>query len=318
MQASPATNETRLPRAVLERSRLIEERIRARSEPGTDPASDAPPAPPSATNANPAETDPPPPPPAPPTDPRENDPAYWKQRFKVTEGVLRSERADRINSERALTQQITELQAQNRELQANAAPTEIDLGQYLTKEQLETLGEDEAKAVASVAHRAAQAAVQKVVDAQIKPLHTQQAADAETAAREARQHFVDKLIELVPDFQEVDETDGWKAWLAEDDPATGVQRQRLLDVHVEKQNAAGVAKMFGAYKATLAPPPAPPVAPNGNGAIPNGELPPANPRALMPPSPAEVRDFYKRASLGKVKDQERKEFEARLRLRAGG
>lgn len=315
MQAPQPTNEVRLPRAVLERSRLLEERIKAR-EPGTDPAPDAPPAVPSAEAATTAETDPPQPP-APPADPRETDPAYWKQRFKVTEGVLRREREERIASERALNQRITELQAQNRELQANAPPAEIDLGQYLTKEQLETLGEDEAKAVASVAHRAAQAAVQKIVDAQIKPLHEQKATDAEAAIREARQRFLDKLIELVPDFEEVDATDGWKAWLADDDPATGVQRQQLLDVHVKKQNAAMVAKMFGAYKATLAPPPAPPVAPNGNGAIPDGEIPPANPKALTRPTPAETRDFYKRAALGKVKDQERKEFEARLSLRAG-
>lgn len=39
MQASPAKNETRLPRAVLKRSAAIEERIKARSEPETpDPA----------------------------------------------------------------------------------------------------------------------------------------------------------------------------------------------------------------------------------------------------------------------------------------
>lgn len=315
MQASPATNETRLPRAVLERSRLIEERIRARGEPETDPAPDAPPAVPSAEAANPGEIEPPPP--APPADPRETDPAYWKQRFKVTEGVLRREREERTAGERTLTQRITELQAQIRELQASAPPTEIDLGQYLTKEQLETLGEDEAKAVASVAHRAAQMAVQKVVDAQIKPLHEQQAADADSELRAARQRFVDKLIELVPDFEEVDASDGWKAWLAEDDPATGVQRQQLLNVHVEKQNAAMVARMFDAYSATLARPPVPPVAPNGSGAIPQGDLPPANPSALMRPTAQEVRDFYKRAALGKVKDQERKEFEARMKLRAG-
>jgi len=316
MQASPATNEVRLPRAVLERSRLLDERIKARSETGTDPAPDAPPAPPSAEAATTAETDPPQPP-APPTDPRETDPAYWKQRFKVTEGVLRREREERIVSERSLTQRISELQAQNRELQASAPPSEIDLGQYLTKEQLETLGEEEAKAVASVAHRAAQMAVQKVVDAQIKPLHDQATADGEAEVRAARQRFVDKLIELVPDFEEVDAADGWKAWLAEDDPATGVQRQQLLNVHVEKQNAAMVARMFDAYKATLTPRPAPPVAPNGNGAIPSGELPPADPSALMRPTAAETRDFYKRAALGKVTDQERKQFEARLRLRAG-
>ena len=82
MQASPAKNETRLPRAVLKRSAAIEERIKARSEPETpDPALPTPASSADPANPNRRKT------PAPPADPRRTAPACWKQRFDATAGV---------------------------------------------------------------------------------------------------------------------------------------------------------------------------------------------------------------------------------------
>ena len=43
-------------------------------------------------------------------------------------------------------------------------------------------------------------------------------------------------------------------------------------------------------------------------------MPPAS-QGLAAPTGDEVKDFYKRSALGKVKDSERVEFEARLKLR---
>ena len=75
MQASQATNETRLPRQVLKRSAEIQARLdaeRAAREPETPPTEGAP------TGVTPT----PPADPAPPAaDPREQDPAYWRHRF---------------------------------------------------------------------------------------------------------------------------------------------------------------------------------------------------------------------------------------------
>ena len=314
MQASQAQNETRLPRAVLKRSAAIRARIDSRSEPGTDPAAPpAPPVDPSATAATSA--DPNSAPAAPPEDPRENDPAYWKQRFNVTAGVLRRERDERTADSARFNRQLTEMQDQIRVLQATAPAAEVDLQQFLLPDQISAIGEDEAKAIVETAIKAAKAEVQKAIDAEIKPLREQRAAEQTQAVTNRKTEFVEKLTELVPDYEAIDTSDGWLTWLAQEDENTGVERQTLLDTHVGRLDAPRAAKMFAAYKATQARP-QPPVAPQGNGAVPDGTPPQADTLGTRPPGNAEVRDYYRRAALGQVKDAERKTFEARLKLRA--
>jgi hypothetical protein len=85
---------------------------------------------------------------------------------------------------------------------------------------------------------------------------------------------------------------------------------------VNKANAVKVASMFAAFLKSKAPA-VPTITPNGSGANPGGE-PPAQPTVAdsTPPSPAEIRAYYTRSSLGKVKEAERAQFEARLKLRA--
>jgi hypothetical protein len=280
------------------------------AEPGTDPVD--PPTPEASTTTPPA--DPPPAPPAPPADPREADPAYWKQRFQVTEGLLKAEREHRKNDAGALRQQVLELQEQVRSLQAAATQaqpaSEVDLGQFFTPEQVEQIGEDEAKAIAQAAMRAATATAKQAIEAEIKPLRDARVEDAKQAAEERKVRFLDALAELVPDYAEIDQRDDWKAWLAADDGAN----QALLDLYISKANPVKVAGLFQGFQKTLEPP-APPVAPRGTGAA-AGNTPPAQP-GLTPPTPAEIRDFYKRSTLKRVSDQERAQFEARLKLRAG-
>ena len=102
-QASGASNETQLPRAVLRRSAAINDRLQARNARQPDLATpEVPKAPEAAVaaDATPPGNPAPAPTPAtpsntPPADPRENDPVYWRHRYKTLEGVLRVERADR-------------------------------------------------------------------------------------------------------------------------------------------------------------------------------------------------------------------------------
>jgi hypothetical protein len=312
MQATPASNETRLPRAVLRRSAAIAERIQARESEAAPAAEPTPPATPSA-EAAPSADPTPSAPAAPPVDPRESDPAYWKQRFKVTEGVLRAERTEREAEAQRFNQQLTELQDQIRTLQASAPEGEIDMGQFLTPEQIDTLGEEEARAVVKAAMNVAQSEVRKVVEAELKPLRDQRQADEASASRNAKVAFVEALTEILPNFGEIDASDGWKLWLTQDDPETGIQRQAILDAHVKKGDAKKVAGMFQKYEKEHALP-QPPVAPSGSGAVPSGDILAANAAGLRPLTAAEIRDFFKRASLGKVTDAERVTFEARRKL----
>lgn len=321
-QASPALNETRLPRAVLRRSAAIQAHLDEQKKqresdasaadpplPATPSAEAAPPVVPSSPTPTPAA--------APAPDPRENDLTYWKQRFNVTAGYLRLERDARAADQAEFNQRLAEKDDQIRVLQEQATtPPTLDLTSVLTKDQIETLGEDEARAVVETAQKVARDAVQKAIEAQVKPLRDAQERGAAKARIDDQAAFLDALAEIVPDFNEVNETDGWKEWLAEDDEVSGVQRQLILDQHVSRRDPKKVAALFNAYKQLAAgATPVPPVSPQGTGATPPGAPPDQKvPRAL---TKAEIREFYKRASIGKVTDAERSEFEARLKLRAG-
>lgn len=325
MQASLASKEKPLPRQILRRSAEIKERFnKAHADPNNPAATAVPQAPvpgtpETATAADPKAGDPPAV--AAPIDPRENDPAYWKQRFQATQGVLRTEKAAAAERETGLHQRIDELTEQVRTLQAAAPQPEADLGEFLTPEQIELLGPDEARTIVNTVLKGAQKEVAKLVEAEIAPLKAAKAQTEQRTQEDLKREFLEKITALVPDFEEVDNSDEWHEWLAEEDPGTGLQRQAALTHHLQRLDAPKVAKMFDAFKAGKPKPPAPPVAPSGSGANAGGNPPVAAPGASgFRPSPAEITAFYKRKSTirkgqpGYVTDEEAREFEKRLKL----
>lgn len=314
MTASQALNETRLPRAVLRRSAEIEARY---AESKSAPAAIA---------ATPAEVTNPPQdltqqPEA--SDPRESDPGYWKQRFKVTEGVLRAERDRHSTAIGALRQQISELQEQARSLQASKTqPDAVEVSAYFSPDQIEQFGEEQCQAMADAAHKAAQKHVQAAVEAEIKPLRDRRKAEEADETTRREQQFSDALTALVPNYLEVDVSPGWLEWLAQDDPSTGIVRQTILDSHVAKRDATKVAGMFKKFAADSKPTAlTPPMAPHGTGGSGGGSAPEESEAAKAGyPSPAEMKDYFKRAGLPAtsryaVSEAERAQFEARLKLK---
>lgn len=321
MQASQAKDSpVTLPRAVLRRSAAIDARIAARNESKPDPTDpNTPPALPNVQAVTPS--DPPALPlaeaTAPAVDPRENDPAYWRQRFNVTAGVLKTERDARKAEAAETNRKLTELQEQVRILQASAPliETKMDLTRFFTPAQIEQFGEEQCEAMAKAANASAQAAVQQAIEAEVKPLREQQERTRTQTVEDRKQAFTDKLTELVPNYAEIDTDPAWLAWLAQDDEATGLERQAILNTHINALNAPKVAKVFTDFLKSKAPRQSPPVVGKGNGAGPSGDAPPVSTAAAKAPTDAEVKDFFKRATLGKVKDTERVEFEARMKLR---
>jgi hypothetical protein len=313
-QTAPSLESTvRLPRAI----RAQSERVRAMTEPPAPAPDDTtPPAAPAPEPAPPIESHPAPEPsqpaaatptPQPPADPRENDPAYWAQRFRVTQGMLERERRDRVADQERSQQQQNELREQLRQAQAaQPANSGVDLSQFFTPEQIEQYGPDQCQTLAHVAIKAAREQTQ----AAMQPIREQQERQQETATREKRNAFFDALGQLVPDYEQVDASEPWRLWLAEHDETTGMVRQDILNRHMTDSRADRVARMFTQFKATLVPQAAPPVAPAGRAGAQQAPMQPQPTKGY--PSAAEIRDFYKRAAIGKVKDAERQEFEARM------
>lgn len=320
--ASPATNEVKLPRAVLRRSAAIEQRIAELKAGATPPET-----PPVVTDpqAPTAETPPPienPVPPAPPADPRESDPAYWKQRFQTADGIARRQASEHKAATVGLNQQVTELQEQVRTLQAAQPVAPTELSKVFSPEDVEKYGEAQCRAMLTAAEAAADGRFQKLVEAEIKPLKDaakQRETDATKQqtdeAEAAKTRFRVDLALAYPKFAEVDVSPGWLAWLDDLDESSGLPRGQILHAHVRNGNVAATARMFKTYEALTAPP-APPVAPHG-GAGDGGGLPSSAAPTIAggAPTDAEVREFYKRSALNKVTREERLAFEARMKLR---
>ena len=308
MPASQASTETRIPRQIQQRVATAVARYAPAEPDASRPAAATDPAtPPAAAPATPAE---------PAADPRHSDPAYWKARFEVTSGMLAAERKAKKDVEDRLTRQITELQTQTRTLQAAVPAAPIDLAEFYTPEEIEKWGAEQCEAMIRGALRAAKKTTDERIAAEVQPLREQRERDDQTAAENSKREFMDKIHEQVPDFDDADPR--WVAWLQEIDPNTDAPRQAVLTIHVTARNAAGCVKVIKAWQASLKTP-TPPITPSGTGAAPgvgDAVMPSAEAvNALVAPTDAEVKDFYKRAALGKVKDAERIAFEARMEKR---
>ena len=95
-------------------------------------------------------------------------------------------------------------------------------------------------------------------------------------------------------------------------------RQEILNAHAGAQNAAKVASMFKRYlKESKPKAPEPPIAPHGTATNAGGSSNDAPAQAQGAPNRAEIKDYYRRAALGKVSDAERVQFEARLKSMHG-
>ena len=250
-------------------------------------------------------------------DPRENDPAYWRQRFNVMQGMLRTQQATHREAVDEKDRVLTELRDRVRALEAkgNSGSDAVDTAMFFTPEQIERFGQDQCEAMAATAIKAARQSAQQLIDSELKPIRDKAKATADNATADKEAEFWEKLAEQAPDWETVDATDAWKEWLAENDPNSGLQRQDILDRHRGALNAIGVAKLFADFKKTKDRP-TPPVAPPRGAAGGANDGQPSNVPALGYPTRQETREFYTKAKLGKVTDKERAAFEARLRSKA--
>jgi hypothetical protein len=324
---SPDSTTIQLPRAVRERSARIAALLEAQRNPAPTPPADAPnpapasPAPPIAVaapttpdpNASTASG-------LPPGDPRENDAGYWRQRAKAVFGMFERSRED----VRGLREQIRELREQLRTKEASApAETPVDLESLFSADERQQYGDEQLKLIARVANKLGTRGVEEAVTRATQPLKDRIEGDKESEAQRKWDQFTTALVTLCPDALDIDKTPEWGVWLQTVDEASGVTYFQQLKAHEGRYDAASVARLFNRYKAdaglgtapnpappAAAPAPKPPVAPRSGGGHGSGELPQA--QVLSAPSKAEIRDFYKRASLNKVTPAEREAFEARL------
>jgi hypothetical protein len=317
-QAPTAKNDTKLPRAVLQRSARIAQLEAERRAAQTEPSVQA--APPSG-NSDAGLPKTPAQPTAPPADPRENDPAYWKQRFQTTAGTLATVKEDRATERRNWQTQFSELQLKIKQLEdqlaASAPPAEVDIADFFSPAEIEKYGEDQCRVMAATAMRATKASVKAAVAAEMQPLQARRTQEEASAAADRRQQFEEALTEHIPNWREIDAASNtpWHTWLLELNPDTGETNQELLTTYVQRGNVKGTASVFSRFRAAVAVPQPPITAPNAG----QGDSPPPPPQVPSTatggyPTQQEIRNHFKQAKLGKLKSSEIVAFEARLKL----
>lgn len=263
------------------------------------------------------------------------DLAYYKHRALTLDGALRSAKEKHKLVVSDLQSQVSTLTEQLREAKDKlAAATPIALEDYFSSDEIETMGEPEARIIASkmaTAVRTAVNAVRAEMKAAAPPPPATPTAPAPAAAPsdDAPDEdpevtaFWNELTRLKPNWEKINEDSRWKAFCGTRDKASGFTVQQLIDTAQRVLNAAAIAKLFTDFETSLnvvETPPQPP-APNGRNA--GGREPGAPP----PPRPAngrpgaeEITEHFKNRSLyfnrpehtKHITDAKHKEFLARL------
>lgn len=302
----------RLPRQVSARA----DRARLLLQPPAPPAAEPPsanadaPAPAQGATASP-------PPDDVPRDPRENDPNYWRQRFNVTKGMWQQEREKMRQEVANRDATIAQLQAEVAHLkQQSTTPAQVDLSKYLSAEEIETLGEDQARTLVAMSERLVADRVRAQFEAQPAALKPKAPATAEPGEKSNAEKFLDGLDEDVPTWRDINEEPEWLAFLRERDDQSGIVRQRIVDMAQADGDHAPVVKLLRQFIAKMNPTatePRPPVVPQGTAAGMSSASPAASVQAAGVPTQTEIREHYKLRKLGKVQPEQAKAFDARVK-----
>lgn len=298
----------KLPKAVQDQLDAAEtlEREMVETPPATQPEDDAPPAP---------EPEPTPQPPAPEPQQPSDDDDSWRVKYLTLQGMHRADVTRLTGEVDALKATVTDLQKQLADTTKPPAPAPEPEAKLLTQADIDAFGPD----MIDVIERAAK----QLVASEIGPLKSELAAVkqenatlkgtvdtvAETQSAQGQNVFVSQLTDAVPDWQKVNIEPAFLAWLGETDPLSGAQRQALLNVAVEAQDAKRVAAIFNAWKATQAPTSPPPPAPKDDltkqiqPGTTHGSTPPA-PTQAKTWSPDEIDKFYRDVARGAYKGRE--------------
>jgi hypothetical protein len=229
------------------------------------------------------------PPPAPPAD-------NFEQKYKTLQGKYNAEVAPLQRKASEQAQQINEMAGQLKSLM-EARPAAPTTPQVLGEKDIANFGADLCEMVARVTSQKIAEAV-AALEPRFTQLGGQVSSVTQYAAQTAEEQFFTLLNSLVPDWQQINETEPWLKWLGVVDDVYGEMRQIGLDKAFHQLNAARVAKVFNAYKASL---PAVPVqesltnqqTPDTGG----GSPPPATPAKPIL-SQASIQEFYRNKTRG--------------------
>jgi len=208
------------------------------------------PQPPAQPQVQPVQT--PQPQPVPPQD------DTWEQRYRTLQGIHNKQVGE-------LKDRLEQLAAQHQQLldRLNApAPVAQPQPVAVNPQDAETFGEDLVRMIQRTTEQVL-GPVANSVEQRLAQLESNLQGTNQVVAKTADDTFFVSLREQVPDFDRINTSEPFLAWLAEEDDLTGQPRQTALTAAGNARNLRGVVRVFNAFLKQAGAPaePSPPASP---------------------------------------------------------
>ena len=187
-----------------------------------------------------------------PATPAPPQPEPWEQRYRTLQGLHNAQMREAQAEKERLAREVEELR--QRSEQPPAQPQSA-----VDPKDADVFGEDLMAAVERLIVAKIAPIVQRV-DERIKAVESNVTNTSVAVAQTAEDVFWDQLFKRVPDFEAVNTSQEFIAWLQEVDPLAGTQRQKLLDTAGKSMSVDRVCAIVNAFKATITPPATAPAA----------------------------------------------------------
>lgn len=231
--------------------------------------------------------------------PQALQPDPWEHKYRTLQGIHNRHTADlkaRLQEQEQLTAQL------KAQLEAKTQAPEVTVD----PKDAEVFGADMVDMVRRVT-LAAYAGVAAQFDQRLTAIEQHLRGTANAVAKTTDEIFMERLLARVPDFEAVNTSEGFLAWLSEIDPIYGAPRQDALTAAGDARDVERVATIFNAYKATLQAqaPAAPATNKLDKQVAPRASAPAAAPVAARNTfTVAEVQAFYRDMQRGVYRGRE--------------
>lgn len=297
-----------LPRAVQAQLEQAEALLAGNTPPAdnaqaaTDPAPEA-----AQQNEPPVQATAPAPEPAPTTPSAEET---WERRYKTLQGLFNAEVPKLQQQNKELSAKLHDAIERMEKLSQQPQKPEPQHKPALDPNDVENFGSDLVEMVQRQTQHVLSSVAGKLdgvvanFEARLTQVEQALKGTTQTVAVTAEEIFFNKLAAIVPDWEKVNSSEAFLAWLGDVDPVYGQTRQAALTAAQQNMDVARVAAVFNAFKSTL------PKSNQAQESLAKQVSPKAT--ASAPPAPtekpvitqAQIQAFYKDVATGKYRGRD--------------
>lgn len=242
--------------------------------------------------------------------PKTDDDKTWEERYKALKGLYNKQVPELQQQVKNLTARLDE--AVKRLDAPPAQPPQQPPAPTADPQDIEAFGEDLVNMVKRTAERMFGGAANQMhemlsrIDDRLTQVENNLKGTAQTAGQAAEMAFFDRLTKLVPNWEEINEDERFKAWCLEIDPAFGVPRQRGLQAAQDALDADRVAAFLRLYLGNQPTPPKATTPPVDTQVSPRAvaSAPPPAPTTKPVLTTQQVDLFYREVAQGKWRGRE--------------